>query len=174
MPYQNLIAYYLDRYPVSSGKHYCYLSTYDHWTEQQRANFLNTSYEDFVANAKEKQKLGISNAAKLRKNGGNNLAGKRFMNNGVDCICVEESKFGQYFAEGYVLGRITSQKAHENMSKQIYCEELDTIFYSMTEASKATGAQISKISCCCHGTRKTANKLHFRFVNDSKQRGQII
>lgn len=49
---------------------------------------------------------------------------------------------------------------------KVYCVELDKIFDSLTEASKATGAYISKISECCHGKRDTANNYHWQFINE--------
>lgn len=56
---------------------------------------------------------------------------------------------------------------------KVYCIELDQVFNSLTEASKMTGAHISKISECCHGKRDTANNYHWQFVNqDLKLAGE--
>lgn len=48
--------------------------------------------------------------------------------------------------------------------KDVYCEELERIFKSGSEAATCLGIDASSIGKCCRGERKTAGGYHFKFV----------
>lgn len=57
------------------------------------------------------------------------------------------------------------------LSQQVYCKELDKIFYSMSEAERETGVNRNSIALCCKGQNKyagrhpvTNEKLHWMFL----------
>ena len=50
------------------------------------------------------------------------------------------------------------------LSKKILCVETGEIFNSLSEASEQLGVNISNISSCCTGKRKTTGKLHWQYV----------
>ena len=52
--------------------------------------------------------------------------------------------------------------------KPVFCLELNKSFGSLKEASQETGANISKISECCHGDRKTAGGFHWIYESEVK------
>ena len=64
----------------------------------------------------------------------------------------------------------------DNPSKRlVFCVETEKIYDSMTEASKDTNAQLSKISLVCAGKRKTAGNYHWYYLYDQdKKDGTII
>lgn len=61
-----------------------------------------------------------------------------------------------------------SKKGVPNLKncKPVYCIELNKWFRGLVEASKETGANISKISEVCHGARKTAGGYHWQFESE--------
>jgi len=52
--------------------------------------------------------------------------------------------------------------------KPVFCFELNRWFLGLEEASEETGANISKISQVCNGTRKTANGYHWTYEREVK------
>ena len=48
------------------------------------------------------------------------------------------------------------------------CENIIEVYDTMTEASKATGVSVSKISAVCRGARKTAGGFIWRFATDKR------
>lgn len=50
--------------------------------------------------------------------------------------------------------------------KQVYCVELNEWFGCLEEAHQRTGANISKISEVCNGTRRTAGGYHWRYEGE--------
>lgn len=62
--------------------------------------------------------------------------------------------------------------SHENnvrrsRGKKVYCIELDQTFDSIREAGRETGVACQSICQCCQGRRKTAGKMHWKYVNES-------
>ena len=47
----------------------------------------------------------------------------------------------------------------------IKCIETNTIYESMSEASRALGICVSNISKCCYGEYRSAKELHFEFID---------
>lgn len=50
-------------------------------------------------------------------------------------------------------------------TRKVKCIETGIIYDSVTECAKANHANISKITDCCKGRRKTTNKLHFQYID---------
>lgn len=50
-------------------------------------------------------------------------------------------------------------------SKKIYCQELDRVFNSQTEAAEELDLLQAGISQCCYGKQKTCGGYHFCFWN---------
>ena len=83
---------------------------------------------------------------------------------------MSESKKGEKHPNyGKHLSDETKSKiseAHKKIrNRMIYCEELDCIFESLTEASKKIGRSKSTIIDCCKGKLKTCNGYHLRYAN---------
>ena len=114
----------------------------------------------------KKQKLSLS-----KQICGNGHNGKKYVNNGIVCYCISINDLQTWLDAGFVLGRLTSEHAHKNMSKKILCVELNRVFDSLTQAAAELNLQVSKISCCCHGTREKTGGYHFKFINGPKKRG---
>lgn len=57
--------------------------------------------------------------------------------------------------------------ARENhpMAKAVYCVELDTVFAYAKLAEEQTGVKRSNICQACKGQRKTAGKMHWKYVD---------
>lgn len=51
--------------------------------------------------------------------------------------------------------------------KQVYCEELDTIYESVQECSRQLGIPATNISKLCNGRGKTLKGYHLRYYNDT-------
>lgn len=49
-------------------------------------------------------------------------------------------------------------------SKNVLCVETNIIYQSIMEAQRNTGISNTNISECCNGKRKTAGKLHWKYV----------
>ena len=62
-----------------------------------------------------------------------------------------------------------NERAKEKLSKKIMCIETGEIFSSLLEAERQTGIYSSNISHSCHGRRKTAGKLHWKYVNNNEE-----
>lgn len=58
----------------------------------------------------------------------------------------------------------TKRKIGEANSKKILCIETGEVFDSALEAQRNTGINRGHISQVCNGKRKTAGKLHWKFV----------
>ena len=57
-------------------------------------------------------------------------------------------------------------EAHKKIrNKMVYCEELDCIFESLSEASEKIGRSKATIVDCCKGRQKTCNGYHLSYVN---------
>ena len=56
-------------------------------------------------------------------------------------------------------------EAKRGTGKKIYCYELDREFDSETQAEEITGIAQQNISACCHKRKKTAGKMHWKFVD---------
>ena len=52
-------------------------------------------------------------------------------------------------------------------AKAIFCEELNKEFDCITSAGKELGIGRTSINQACTGKRKTAGKLHWRFINEN-------
>lgn len=52
--------------------------------------------------------------------------------------------------------------------KAVICIENNKIFKSISEAARYMNAELSAISACCRGKRKTHKKLHWEFVEEEK------
>ena len=57
-----------------------------------------------------------------------------------------------------------ANKNHPNLSKKVFCVELDKTFESISEANRKTGISVSQISRCCNGIYKSAGKLHWKYA----------
>lgn len=57
---------------------------------------------------------------------------------------------------------------HDSTPKKIYCVELNRVFESGEAASRATGIRSCHIRECCRGLLKSAGKLHWRYINESR------
>ena len=55
-------------------------------------------------------------------------------------------------------------RASKALSKKIYCEELNQVFNSQSEAAEALNLQQALISAVCTGKQKTTGGYHFSFV----------
>lgn len=51
--------------------------------------------------------------------------------------------------------------------KQVYCEELDTVYESVQECSRQLGIPATNISKLCGGRGKTLKGYHLRYYNDT-------
>lgn len=49
--------------------------------------------------------------------------------------------------------------------KAVFCIETDTVYESVSQASRMTGISVCSISKCCRGDRYTAGKFHWKFVS---------
>lgn len=58
-------------------------------------------------------------------------------------------------------GKLINRK---DLSKKVLCVETGEIFESAREAQRKTGANYSKISEVCNGSRKTAGGYHWKFA----------
>jgi hypothetical protein len=56
-----------------------------------------------------------------------------------------------------------NERSAKARSKAVYCEELDRVFTSQSEAAKELGIKQSAISNCCCGHQKTAGGYHWSF-----------
>lgn len=58
------------------------------------------------------------------------------------------------------------QKMRENNvnNKPVICVETNEIFFNSNEAGRKLGIRGSNINRCCKGTRKTAKRYHWRFI----------
>lgn len=54
----------------------------------------------------------------------------------------------------------------ETCNKSVMCTDTGEIYPSVRAAAAASGAHPSAVSMCCNGTRKSANKLHFIFMEE--------
>lgn len=53
-----------------------------------------------------------------------------------------------------------------SLRKKVLCIETQCIYDSLTEASIKAGTNLSHISQCCNGKRKSAGKLHWKFIEN--------
>ena len=63
----------------------------------------------------------------------------------------------------------TRKKLSQNYpnKKQVYCEELDTVYESVQECSRQLGIPATSISKLCGGRGKTLKGYHLRYYNDT-------
>ena len=67
-----------------------------------------------------------------------------------------------------ILSKFENKPKKNSTPKKIYCIELDKIFESGEAASRATGVRSCHIRECCRGLLKSAGKLHWRYINESR------
>lgn len=67
----------------------------------------------------------------------------------------------------YNKGIPMKQESKEKMSKPVICVETNTIYYSLSEASRKTKIFVGNISKCCNGIRKTAGGYIWRYANEN-------
>lgn len=73
-------------------------------------------YQQIYEQFKQKQAQHLSNSLKGVKKG-NGHTGKKYMNNGVICVCVSPEEFDRFLSLGYSFGRLTSSTAKDNLRK---------------------------------------------------------
>lgn len=54
---------------------------------------------------------------------------------------------------------------HTTCTKEVYCKELNKVFYSMSEAERLLGISHTAISMCCQGKRQTAGNYHWNYAS---------
>lgn len=79
---------------------------------------------------------------------GNGHAGKKYMNNGMNCVCVGPEQFERLLSQGYVFGRITSDIARMNIrnsQKGKQKKSLQNVPKSEEHRNKLRDANIKRI-----------------------------
>lgn len=61
-------------------------------------------------------------------------------------------------------GKKQSDEHIQKRCKKVYCVELDTVFESISVASKDLYLNSGNVSQCCQGKYKTCGGYHFQFV----------
>lgn len=56
------------------------------------------------------------------------------------------------------------KESNRKLMKRVLCVETGTVYDSVHEAGRKTGADYRNISACCHGKIKTTGGYHWRFV----------
>lgn len=66
----------------------------------------------------------------------------------------------------YWLGKSKPKEFFEKESKKVICIETGVIYYSINEVERQTKISQSSVSAVCHGKRKSAGKLHWKFYEE--------
>jgi hypothetical protein len=56
------------------------------------------------------------------------------------------------------------EKISKTLSKKVFCEETNEYFDRVIDAAKYYGVSRYSISAVCNGTKKTLNKLHWKYI----------
>ena len=70
----------------------------------------------------------------------------------------------QYY-DDYLIAPKTINTYKYGRSKQVLCIETNTIYDSIQDAAKDIGISYTSISKACSGKRKTAAKMHWKYVS---------
>lgn len=57
-----------------------------------------------------------------------------------------------------------TERSAEKHRKPVYCEELNRVFKSQSEAAKELGLGVGNINNCCRGRNKTCGGYHWRYA----------
>lgn len=122
-----------------------------------------------------KEKFSKSLSETRSEDNRNNHLNRKYINNGVDCLCIDPSKYDEYEKLGYTWGRITSNEAKDRMSNghnhiktNLLCVELGIVFHNTKEIKEYFG-KVGHIYDCIHGGRTRAYGYTWKLLGDNDE-----